>query len=158
MTSSKKGILRIIGVVLLFFGLLKIISRADDIFFSINIFFVPNTHNTLAEILYISGSILFFGLCLPILAIVSGWGLIKIKKWGRTWALIVLLSVFATNFLGAINFAIVSYQSRNIPMPKIPEGYHVESVSMWPTYIYALISALLILILKRKSLRQEFNN
>ncbi len=73
--------------------------------------------------------------------------------------MIVCVITLVSHLYGTIWFAVLSYKYRDIAMSKIiPEGYHVEYISMWPTYIYALISALLVLVLKRQSMRKEFNN
>ena len=100
--------------------------------------------------------ILFFKSLIPACAIVSGTGLFKQKKWGWYFAIITTLIVFALNLTGTIKFIIASYQYRNVPMPPIREGAVVQYVSMIPTYIYTIVTLLLIILLSRKSIRTNF--
>ena len=72
-------------------------------------------------------------------------------------AVIACMVTFVVNFIGTINFVFAVYKSQNVPMPTIPEGAHVEIVSMWPTYIYAVTSVLLLLLLTRNSIKKAFN-
>ena len=98
----------------------------------------------------------FFSIFIPTIACISGIGLLKLKKWGWYFAIITTLIVFALNLTGTIKFIIASYQYRNVPMPPIPEGAVVQYVIMIPTYIYTIVTLLLIILLSRKSIRTNF--
>ncbi len=155
---NKQTMIKYLGVFFIVVGSLQLIFWAKDIWWSFDGLFHPSSFITIQEYLFFSATSLLFLIALPIAILIAGYGIMKIRKWGWLLAMIVCIVSLISSFYGAIYFAILSYKSRNIPMPKIPEGYHVEVIRMWPTFIYALISAFLILVLKRRSIRQEFNN
>lgn len=158
MPRSKITLIKILGSLLIFFGLFKLIYGINGVWWPIRVLLTPSTYNTLSELFFFGGTTLLLSLILPILALVSGFGLIKVKKWGWIWSIIVSLIIFVINFSGTINFAVASYLLRDVPFPEISEDAVVASVSMWPTYIYALISILFVLILTRESVKKNSVN
>ncbi len=95
---------------------------------------------------------IFFVLILA--AIVAGYGLMKLKK--LSWALSVAgcTVLFFSALYGIISVAVLTAQ-RTVPMPNVlPNGAVVQYV--WPTYLVALISLALIILLSRKSIREIF--
>ena len=96
---------------------------------------------------------------LLVLKIVSAYGLFRIRSWARNFSIIVLLADFLTRLYGIINFWSYYFQHPEPhPIPQEGEGVGViiEYISMWPTYIIAFISLILVIILWQKPIRKIF--
>ena len=91
---------------------------------------------------------------IPVAKLIAAYGLLRFRPWAWRVAIIPLTVDFLFCLIGAINFAIQSYRYRYF---QIPEGYRVVKViSMWPSYIIALLSAFAILFLLRPSVKRKF--
>ncbi len=122
-------IIKILAVLLIVYGIIEILLGAKSIWFGITyIFYSPSIN--FVSILYVVGIPLFFILLIPAAAIAGGIGLYQKKKWGWILSIIISLTIFTIYCAGSINFLIASYCYRNIPMPSIPGGAHVEYSSM----------------------------
>lgn len=155
---NKEKITKLLGIFFIIVGGLQLILYANDIWLSLVFLFHPSPLMSLREnLLWNVASFLLF-VALPLATFIAGCGILKIKKWGWCLAMASCILTLIVNFYGTINFAITRYQFRNLPMPIIPESAHVEFISMWPTYMYALISALLIMLLTQKSIKNAFNH
>jgi hypothetical protein len=157
MLKNNKRKVKILGSFFIAAGSLQLISGARDIWCSLEMWLRPSSFMTIQEYLFFTAISLLFLLVLPVAVLMAGYGMVRIRRWGWVLAVIACVVRFLFSLYGTINFAIASYESRNVPIPKIPEGAHVEFASMWPTYIYALSSTLLILLLTRNSVRKAFN-
>ncbi|HDH50561.1 MAG TPA: hypothetical protein ENG95_00800 [Nitrospirae bacterium] len=112
----------------------------------------------MANIVYLDGSVIFFNLLVPVLAIAAGCGLVRFKGWGWRWALIVSFIMLSANVIKAISFVFIEYLTKNLPMQELPDGIPVVSViNVWPPYIYAALSLLLIIVLIRPAIKKEFS-
>jgi hypothetical protein len=93
----------------------------------------------------------------PIAKLVAAVGLFMFKRWGWFLAVAVLVLDLAFGLQAAIR--ICGFSLNPPPQPPIPVGPHtVVSLSMWPTYIIAFISAICVLVFMRKSIRTIFLN
>jgi hypothetical protein len=155
MLKNMSHIIKYLAVLLVVYGVAKISLGAKGIWFAITYTYYSSSI-TFVSILYAVGIPLFFNFLIPVATIAGGVGLYQKKKWGWILSIIVSLTIFTIHCAGTVNFIIVSYFYRNIPMPPIPEGAHVEYVSMIPTYIITVISLTYILVLNRKSVKNEF--
>ena len=91
----------------------------------------------------------------------TAYGLLKLKRWGKPTALVFLLSDFILRLGGAIN--VWTYYDRHPEYIELAEemkalidatkqgGPHVETftISMWPSYIIAVLSLVSAIILLR---------
>jgi lysylphosphatidylglycerol synthetase-like protein (DUF2156 family) len=153
----KQMIIKIIGALFLLLGVIKLIQSAENIWWFSIIMTAPVEYPSYLEyISYIAISMLSIGW--PIAVIIAGYGTFKNKTWAWRWAIWACLVMFIINMYGVINFAVLCYYWRDMPIPPISEGDYVGYFSMWPTYIYAAAGAILILILSLKAVRREFNN
>jgi hypothetical protein len=153
MHMNKKKIINLLGTFFIIVGGLQLILYASDIWWSLVFLFQPVSSMSLQEYLLWSAASLLLYVILPLASFIAGFGILKIKKWGWWLALASCIITFIINFYGTINYAITSSKFRNMPMPEIPEGYNVIYISMWPTYIYTISSALLIILLTRKLIK-----
>ncbi len=157
MSGNNMKTIKILGVLLIIVGSSHLIFKAKVIWWTSQSFFHPGSFMSTQEyIFHVLASILVL-ILLPLATLISGYGLFRIKKWGWILAMISCGTTFILSCIGTISFAIVSNKYRTIPMPNIPVDMHVETFSIWPTYIKVVISALFMFTLKRPSLRQEFN-
>lgn len=147
---NKEKIIKLFGTFFIIVGGLQLLLNANAIWVSFFFLFNPSPSRSLQDNLLWNTASLFFSFALPLATFMAGFGIIKIMKWGWWVAMACCIFTFIVNFYGTINFAIQSYRLQNMPMPKIPVDAHVMYISMWPTYMYAVISALLILLLTRK--------
>jgi hypothetical protein len=163
MHNNKLTTVKLIGTLLIIIGSIQLIMSAESIWWFIAILFHPGSYNSYLEYLFDSAISLLFT-SLPLAAIIAGYGLLKNNTWSWQLAVVTCLCMFILNLLGVIKFAVLCYQWSITPVPPIPpisEGkYYVESgyFSMWPTYIYTVVSALLIIMLNRKSVKNKLNN
>jgi len=157
MYQNTKHIIKIISITLVVYGAVKLLLGVQSVWWGItSIFYSSNI--TFFSIFYIIGIPVFFNLMIPITIVLGSIGLLKQKKWGWIVSIIVSLLIFTMNCAGTINFAIASYFYRNIPLPTIPEGVHVEYYSMIPTYITTCISLAYIFFLNQKYVKNIFVN
>jgi hypothetical protein len=148
--------IKILGSFFIAVGSLQLISGAKDIWGSLEMWLRPGSFMTIQEYFYFTAISLLILIVLPLAVLMAGYGMVRIRRWGWFLAMIACVARFLLSLYGTINFAIANHKSLNIPIPKIPEGAQVELVSMWPTYIYALSSALLI-VLSLEIVRKVFN-
>jgi peptidoglycan/LPS O-acetylase OafA/YrhL len=94
-------------------------------------------------------SILLFGACLPLVAVASGIGLLRGKKWAWRPARTLSLIAFVVYVMSIINFTIARYFWWNIPPPPIPEDADVTYYSS--AAIGALVSGVLTIVIARRS-------
>ncbi|HAS54204.1 MAG: hypothetical protein A2X56_03490 [Nitrospirae bacterium GWC2_57_13] len=154
---NKDKIIKLLGATLIAVGSLQLTLRAKDIWWSLAMLFRPASFVTIQEYLVYSGASLFFFIVLPLAIFIAGVGMVKTRRWGWLLAVIVCTITFIVKVAGAVRFAIAVHESRTLPIPAIPEGAYVGvAVSLWPTYIYAVTSALFILLLTRTSIKTAF--
>ncbi len=99
---------------------------------------------------------LVFSVVVPLLTVFAGWGVFKFRHWGHMLALVICTLMFIVNFVGSINFAVQSYKAIDAPTPVIPKGSVAVYQSMWPTYITAIVSGVLVVILRWRPIRNLF--
>ena len=157
MSLKTYQVIKLLGALFITTGSLQMIFSAEGIWLTLANLFRPGSFWSIQAYLYYSVAGLFFLIILPSAIIMAGIGLLKFKRWGWQLAVTVCAITLIVRLIGTINFAYAVYKTWNLPMPKIPEGAHVDVVSMWPTYIYGIISALLILLLTRNSIKGAFN-
>ncbi len=97
-----------------------------------------------------------FTVLLPLLKLLSAYGLFKLRPWAWKITVAVLSFDFLSRFVGAINFVIQVIQFRNKPIPPIPQNAVVGVVSMWPSYIIALLCGISVFLLIQPSARELF--
>jgi len=154
---NKDKIIKLLGALLITTGSLQLIFSAEGIWLTLAGLFRPSSFWSFQAYLYYSAASLFFFIILPSAIFMAGIGLFKFRQWGWQLAVTVCTITLIVKLIGTINFAYAAYKTWDLPMPKMPEGAHVGIVSMWPTYIYGIISALLILLLTRNSIKSAFN-
>lgn len=152
---NKEKTIKLLGIFFIIVGVLQLIFNAKDIWWSLVILSYPSSFS-LHEKLFFTAVSLILCFALPLTELMAGFGIIKIKKWGWWLAIVSCIITFIANFYGTINFAIASYKFQNTPIPTAQEGAHIEFISMWPTYVYAIVSVLLIILLNQKSLKNAF--
>jgi len=149
-------IIKFIGAFLILKGFVMLFSDAQGIISSVQSLFRPSSFYPNSFYFEFAGLTIIYIILLP-LTITAGYGLIKVRQWGWALAMVVCSMTLILSIYGISTFAIVSYQYRNISISQlIPEGSDVKAVSMWPTYIRALMSSAFILLLARKSIRMNF--
>ncbi len=94
---------------------------------------------------------------LPLAKVIAGYGLLRIIQWARKAAIAIFTIEFLLVFTGAANFCVQCYRFRNIPAVIYDRAMFIETVNMWPTYIFALVSLLFIAILSRPSIKEIFS-
>lgn len=91
---------------------------------------------------------------IPVAKLIAAYGLLRFRPWAWRAAIIALTVGLFFHVTGAINSAIQFYGYREF---QIPEGHRVvQVISMWPSYIIGLLSALAILFLLRPSVKRKF--
>ncbi len=155
MSDKTRYLIKVLAIVSIVYGGIKLLFGMKSVWLTIQYIFY-STSEPFWELLYWSSLTFIISLVVPIAAICGGLGLLQQKRWGWILSIIVSLIIFTINCAGTINFAIVSYYFRNIPMPPIPEGAHVEYYSMIPTYITTFISLAFIIVLRHKSVKNIF--
>jgi len=155
---DKDKTIKFLGVLFITVGSLQLMMGANDIWWPLVFMFSPSAYPSVHDYLFYSAASLFFFIILPLAIGISGIGIIRIRRWGWLLAIMACTITFIVKFIGTINYAFAVYKSKGNPMPTIPEGAQVAGfVSMWPMYIYAITSALLILLLTRSSIKKTFN-
>ena len=147
---SNAKIIRYLGVLFIAVGLLHLSLRAKDVWLSLTIVFHPGSFRSIQEFAFYGVAFLLFFLVFPIAVVAAGYGLIKLKRWSWILSLVICAIRFLVGCYGAITFQISRSKLRGVPLPKIPEGAYVVVASIWPTYIYMAVYALLIVFLTRK--------
>jgi len=155
---NKEKIINLLGAFFIIVGGLQLLFYAKDIWWSLYILFHPSPQMSLQENLLWSTASLLLSVVLPLATLIAGFGILKIKKCGWWLAMTSCILTFIVNFYGTINYAIACYKFRNLPMPTIPKDTYFIFISMWPTYIYTIISALLIILLTRKLIKDAVNH
>jgi hypothetical protein len=156
---NKDKTIKFLGVIFITVGLLQLILGAKDIWWHLVFIFRSSAYPSVHGYLFYSAVSLFFFIILPLAIGISGIGIFRIRRWGWILAIMVCTITFIVKFIGTIYYAFAVYKSEGNPMPTISEGAQVAGfVSMWPTYIYAVTSALLILLLTQSSTKKAFNN
>ncbi len=150
--------LKILGVLLVAGGTAKLFSNLQIIRWSLVNLFQPGAFTVFHDYVILNVEFMFFFLFLPLAILISGIGVFRIRKWGWKLAILVCAITFLVNFIGIINFAHAVYELQSSPMPPLSEGALNKIMSMWPTYVSALVSALLIVFLTLKSTIIIFNN
>jgi len=89
---------------------------------------------------------------LPLAKIITGSGLILLKRWAYGFTILTILVDFIINFFGTINYTI-SYcllSNMDIMSLTVQGGLNrVAVVEMWPVYIIALVDLLFLSVLTR---------
>ncbi len=143
-------ILWAIALVLILWGVYKFVSQARGTWLTLRYGLSdPN-------FLWFNMLHLLFFVMIPLIAIISGWGLLKLRPWAHLSALSISVLMFILTFFETIYFLVQSYYARKVPVPEIPEGTIVGYVSMWPTFITVIVSGVLILVLRRRPIRTLF--
>ena len=155
MQKNKNHIIKLLALLLISYGAGKILFGLKGIWFSITYIFYSSSI-TFLSILYAVGMPFLYLIVIPVVAIIGGMGLYKKKKWGWNLSISISLIIFILNCAGTVNFLIASYFYRNIPLPPIPEGSVVHTISMIPAYITTIISLLCVLSLRHKAVKDVF--
>lgn len=94
---------------------------------------------------------LISALILPLARVITGWGLLSLKKWAVRYTVLTILVDCIVNFSGAVYFCALCILVGNVDIPTVAgKGAHVGGeVSMLPVYIAALIDLLFISALTR---------
>lgn len=143
-----------VAAVLILWGLYKIIGDSRYIWVSLRYgLFSSDTDMKLFWLLVL---FLVFSAVIPLVAIIAAWGLFEFQRWGHRLALSVCTLMFVVTSVGGITFLVRSYNAIDVPVPVIPEGSVGVYMSMWPTYITAFVSGLLILLLSWRPIRTRF--
>ena len=145
------------GFLFIVVGLLQLISEAKGIWLSLFLLFRLNAYPSLLGYLIFNIAFLFFLIILPLAILSAGIGIIKMRRWGWRLAITVCSITLVIKLIGAVNYAFAVYMAGNNLSPHIPAGaIAVFPISMWYSYIYGIVSGLLILILTRKSTKKAF--
>jgi len=146
-------IIKNLGIFFILIGTIKLFSNINGVWMLLTVLSHPNSLSFEDYLLY--GFIpLLFLFFLPLLIIIAGIEVFKKRKLGWQLAMAVCIITLIINVVGIINFAYAVYITSNIPMPSISNGSSVGIVSMWPTYVSALVNILLIFLLTRKSIKR----
>ena len=95
-------------------------------------------------------------LLIPIIKLIVVLGLMRLKRWAWTVLFTALtLDIALTAIAGAKMYA---YQRSGTGPPPSNGGAIVETVSMWPAYIIAVINLASLIILLQPSVRARFNS
>jgi hypothetical protein len=155
MLKNKNHITKFLALLLIAYGVVKILLGLKGIYFAIAYIFYSSSI-TLMSILYAVGLPFLYIILIPVAAIVGGVGFYKKKKWGWILSITISLIIFTFHLTGTANFLIASYFYRNMPLPTFPEGSDIHYISMIPTYVITVISFIYILILRHKAIKDEF--
>ena len=154
MLKSNGSIIKIIAVLLIVYGVTKILFALKSIWFAVRHILYSSSIN-FVSIIYVSGIPFLLIFLISAAAITGGVGLYQKKRWGWILSITVSLATFTIYCGGTINFLIASYLHKNIPMPSFSEGEHVEHFSMIPTYVITVVSLIYVFVLSRKSIKNE---
>jgi hypothetical protein len=143
-------ILRAIALVLILWGVYKFVSQARGTWLTVR--------HGLSDPKFLWFHMLFLlvAVVIPLITIISGWGLLKLRPWAHLLAIGISVLMFILSFCETIYFLVQRYYAGNVPVPEIPEGTIVGYYSMWPTYITVVVSGVLILILWWRPIRNLF--
>ena len=147
MKSKTIILIKFIGLLLISASFLHIYLNAKGSWFTIKNFFSLN---------YLGLGLLglLLHIVFPLLFILSGYFLFKLRTWGWGSSLILLTLLFIKKFSEAGYFAYAIIKFQNLPMPEISEGSVVEKISMWPVYITAFMCLVIIWVLTRKPIKE----
>ena len=139
-----------VALVLILWGVYKFVSQARGTWLTLQAWLSD------PKLLWFGMLVLLLSVVIPLIAIISGWGLLKLRPWAHLSALSISVLMFTITFFNTIYFLVQSYYARNVLVPKIPEGAIVTHVSMWPMYITVIVSGVFILVLRWKPIRTLF--
>ena len=134
---------RVIALVLILWGLWVIVSEWQSIWMSLR--------HGFSGFFFYDVSSLLFGVVLPLVAVASGIGLLRAKKWAWRPVRTLSLIAFVVYTMIITNFTIATYFWWNIPRPPMPDDAYVTRVSIWPAVIGALVSGVLTIVIGRRS-------
>ena len=124
---------------------------------------------------YFKGQLVFIGALqivaidfIPLLLLISFWGVLQIKAWGRLVAIITLSIDFFLRGSGAVKLWTMYWfnpELRAIHQAAINSALkaqqkgelHVVTVSFWPSYIICVIDLLLLIVLFLPPVKKFFN-
>ncbi len=153
---SKLIIAKSLGILFVLIGFVQLISEIKDIAWSLFDLSHPNHFMKIPDYILLGPVSLICHFVIPIVTIISGYGIFKIKKWGWLSGIIICAVILLKNIPGIIYSFFVIIKTRNLPIPKFHEGAHIIVVRLWPTFIYTSVSAVLIFLLTRNSVREVF--
>jgi len=91
---------------------------------------------------------------LPFVKLVAAVGLFRIRKWAWVLAIVALTLDMLLRIVGAIRHSLESPQ--DLPELALCSGVVVEEISLWPSYVIALVSAVSLLVLANSRIRSQF--
>jgi hypothetical protein len=95
---------------------------------------------------------------IPILKLPASIGLFMSKRWGWLSTVVLLTLDYIFGLRVAIRMSISALDRTSSRMSfETYQNVKVVTISMWPTYIIAIISLVSVLILAQKSIRSLFN-
>jgi hypothetical protein len=132
--------------ILIAWGLYAILSHAQDIRTAVQYgLFASKLDPKYVALLVM---VALFSVVIPLIAIVSGWGLFKFHSWARLLALSLSIVSFIFTMGKSLEFALRRFYYWNVTAAGIPEGSVIVYFNLWPTYVTVLVSGVLILILR----------
>ncbi len=91
----------------------------------------------------------------PILKVGVAIGLWRIFRWARIASIMVLSADFFLLGTSIVRFHFAASNTSRVVEYSVPGATHVETHSMWPTYIVATLSLLCLLALKKSVVQKQ---
>jgi len=145
--ARQKPLDRVIALVLILWGLWVLVSESQSIWMLLRY----DLSGFFSEFLFFYVSTLLFGVILPLVAVASGIGLLRAKKWAWRPARTLSLIMFVVYTMSIINLTIARYFWWNIPPPPIPDDAYTTRYSIWPAVITVIVSGVLTIVISRRS-------
>lgn len=143
-------LMRLIGVCAIVLGALPLLYYLRIAAYIVN---SPQVRQLTGERLAFLVTLMALSLALPVARVVSGMGLLGMRRWGRS----VALGVFTIDYLlvlaGAISLDAHCYRFRYMPELFYNRIVDAGASNMWPSYIFACACLLFIALLNRGSVR-----
>ena len=99
----------------------------------------------------------FFALLLVLLRIISGYGLFLFRNWARTISLFVLWIDFLFRLYSPIRYCcLFLFGNQDLIIPPSGDNVTVIEISMWPSYVIAIINIISVYFLTREWIVKEF--
>lgn len=120
----------------------------------LNLFYIfSRSVSTIDPVFVLMASVLMLT---PILKFSSAIGLLLCKRRGWIMAVAVLALDFLFGLQAAIRISVFLIRSQHLSPHVTTEGHHVLGISVWPTYIMAILGAVLVLVLIQEPILKRF--
>ena len=147
------SLIKALGIITIVLGALPVLNYLLMIMYILRAIFAKGRPPERMSVLFI---IIAFSLVLPVAKVIGGYGLLKIRLWARKLTIAVFAIEYLIGFTAAMFFGIQCYRLRHMPPSMYDNAITVGTLSMLPTYIFALVSLLVIALLTRNSVRKAF--